>query len=66
MRDLLPQPLAEPDVILSVYPAHIIQPVGIYPAFECANASSVAAHSLIGFYSPFSPSCKAFCIQAVK
>ena len=34
-----PQSLAEPDVNVSAHPAPIIQPFGIYPDFQCTNAS---------------------------
>ena len=40
--ELHPQPLAEPDVNVSAHPAPIIQPFGIYPAFQCTNASGIA------------------------
>ena len=40
--ELHPLPLAEPDVNLSVHPAPIIQPFGIYPAFQCTNTSGIA------------------------
>ena len=37
-----PQSLAEPDVNVSAHPAPIIQPFGIYPAFQCTKASGIA------------------------
>ena len=40
--ELHPQPLAEPDVNVSAHPAPIIQPLGIYPDFQCTNADGVA------------------------
>ncbi len=40
--ELHPQPLAEPDVNVFAHPAPIIQPFGIYPAFQCTNASGIA------------------------
>ncbi len=33
-----PQPLAEPDMNVSAHPAPIIQPLGMYPNFQCTNA----------------------------
>jgi len=37
-----PQPLAEPDVNVSAHPAPIIQPLGMYPNFQCTNVDGVA------------------------
>jgi len=36
------QPLAEPDVNVSAHPAPSIQPLGMYPNFQCTNAEGVA------------------------